>query len=144
MIPSTAPPFGMTRWVAQTRENYVSMTPYNVSDTHIHGFQGTHQPAIWMGESGQVAVIPGAGHVRSKFQERGMKFERSSEVRTPSYYRVEMDAVEGGKIIAEQSASATSTYVALRLHPDGLLQLLVWGTFALPSPTHQHLMSSSK
>ena len=24
MIPSTGPPFAMTRWVAQTRQNYVS------------------------------------------------------------------------------------------------------------------------
>jgi hypothetical protein len=39
MIPSTAPPFAMTRWVAQTRQNYVSMTPYNDTDTSIHGFQ---------------------------------------------------------------------------------------------------------
>ncbi|VDB92408.1 unnamed protein product [Peniophora sp. CBMAI 1063] len=106
MIPSTAPPFGMTRWTAQTRENYVSMTPYNVSDTHIHGFQGTHQPAIWMGESGQVVVVPGSGKVKAKFDDRGMKFERASEIRTPSYYRVEMDAVDGGQIIAEQSATS--------------------------------------
>ena len=44
----------MTRWVAQTRQNYVSMTPYNQTDTEIHGFQGTHQPAIWMGALVQV------------------------------------------------------------------------------------------
>ena len=120
------------------------MTPYNVSDTHIHGFQGTHQPAIWMGESGQVVVVPGAGHVRSKFEERGMKFKRSGEVRTPSYYRVEVDAVEGGKIVAEQSASKTYTYTKARLHSDDLLQLLAWDTYALPSPTHRHPTSSSK
>jgi hypothetical protein len=54
----------MTRWVAQTRENYVSVTPYNYTDTKIHGFQGTHQPAIWMGESAQVVVVPGAGTVQ--------------------------------------------------------------------------------
>ncbi|KZV62243.1 glycoside hydrolase family 92 protein [Peniophora sp. CONT] len=106
MIPSTAPPFAMTRWTAQTRENFVSMTPYNVSDTHIHGFQGTHQPAIWMGESGQVVVVPGAGKIRSKFDERGMAFDMESEVLTPSYYKVEMDAVEGGRIVAEQSATS--------------------------------------
>ena len=46
-----APPFAMTRWVAQTRQNFVSVTPYNQTDTRIHGFQGTHQPAIWMGVS---------------------------------------------------------------------------------------------
>ena len=97
----------MTRWVAQTRENYVSVTPYNYTDTTIHGFQGTHQPAIWMGESAQVVVVPGAGTVQSSFARRGMRFSHEDERTTPSYYRVRLDALEaGGSILAEQSASA--------------------------------------
>ncbi|KAI0059303.1 hypothetical protein BV25DRAFT_1809203 [Artomyces pyxidatus] len=106
MIPSTAPPFAMTRWVAQTRQNYVSMTPYNYTDTSIHGFQGTHQPAIWMGESAQVIVVPGAGTVRSVFEERGMSFSHDNEVLTPSYYKAELSAIEGGHITSEQSATS--------------------------------------
>ncbi|THH04399.1 hypothetical protein EW146_g10189 [Bondarzewia mesenterica] len=106
MIPSTAPPFAMTRWVAQTRENYVSMTPYNYTDMSIHGFQGTHQPAIWMGESGQVVVVPGAGQVRSVFEQRGMNFSHEGEILTPSYYKSILSAIEGGTIVAEQSASS--------------------------------------
>ena len=105
MIPSTAPPFAMTRWVAQTRQNYVSMTPYNETDTTIHGFQGTHQPAIWMGESGQATIVPGAGDVKDLFEERGMNFSRENQVLTASYYSVNMDVKEGGTIFAEQSAS---------------------------------------
>ncbi|GBE78894.1 glycoside hydrolase family 92 protein [Sparassis crispa] len=106
MIPSTAPPFAMTRWVAQTRQNYVSVTPYNYTDTEVHGFQGTHQPAIWMGESGQVVVVPGAGEVQSVFEQRGMPFSHDDEVITASYYSVQMDALEGGKILAEKSATS--------------------------------------
>lgn len=96
----------MTRWVAQTRQNYVSMTPYNETDTTIHGFQGTHQPAIWMGESGQATIVPGAGDVKDLFEERGMSFSREDEVLTASYYSADMHVKEGGKIFAEQSASA--------------------------------------
>jgi putative alpha-1,2-mannosidase len=29
MIPSVSPPFGMTRWTPQTRENFISQCPYN-------------------------------------------------------------------------------------------------------------------
>jgi putative alpha-1,2-mannosidase len=105
MIPSTAPPFAMTRWVAQMRENYVSVTPYNYTNTKIHGFQGTHQPAIWMGESAQVVVVPGAGTVENNFARRGMRFSHDDELTTLSYYRVRMDTIEGGSILAEQSAS---------------------------------------
>ncbi|KAH7888253.1 glycoside hydrolase family 92 protein [Phlebopus sp. FC_14] len=106
MIPSTAPPFAMTRWVAQTRENYVSVTPYNYTATSIHGFQGTHQPAIWMGESGQVVVSPGSGRVRLRFEDRGMRFSHDDEVVSASYYAVGMDAIEGGRILGEQSATS--------------------------------------
>ncbi|KAI0795422.1 glycoside hydrolase family 92 protein [Abortiporus biennis] len=102
MIPSTAPPFAMTRWVAQTRQNYVSCTPYNHTDTTIHGFQGTHQPAIWMGESGQVILVPGTGSPKSKFVERGLSFDHKNEVITPSYYSVELE--QG--ITVEQSATS--------------------------------------
>jgi hypothetical protein len=55
MIPSTAPPFGMTRWTPMTRENWVSRLPYHHNDTSIAGFIGTHQPAIWMVSSGYSA-----------------------------------------------------------------------------------------
>ncbi|KAJ7476835.1 glycosyl hydrolase family 92-domain-containing protein, partial [Mycena galericulata] len=107
IIPSTAPPFAMTRWVAQTHENYVSVTPYNHTATTIHGFQGTHQPAIWMGESGQVVVVPGIGdEVKSTFTDRAFVFSNSTEVITPSYYRVELEAGSGDIILAEQSATS--------------------------------------
>ncbi|KAG2093308.1 glycoside hydrolase family 92 protein [Suillus discolor] len=106
MIPSTSPPFAMTRWVAQTSENYVSVTPYNYTATSIHGFQATHQPAIWMGESGQVVISPGAGQVQPKFDNRGMSFTHENEVITASYYSVNMNAIEGGQILAEHSATS--------------------------------------
>lgn len=103
----------MTRWVAQTRQNYVSMCPYNETDTFIHGFQGTHQPAIWMGESGQAVVVPGAGDVKSVFEERGLEGRKESEVLTASYYSADMAVKEGGRILAEQSASTYFSSLSL-------------------------------
>jgi putative alpha-1,2-mannosidase len=111
MIPSTAPPFAMTRWVAQTRQNYVSVTPYNYTDTSIHGFQGTHQPAIWMGESGQAIVVPGVGKVKPLFEARGMGFTHEEEILSPSYYQVKLNPAEGGSLLAEQSASTSSNII---------------------------------
>ncbi|TFK34481.1 glycoside hydrolase family 92 protein [Crucibulum laeve] len=117
MIPSTAPPFGMTRWVAQTQVNYVSATPYNWTHNTIHGFQATRQPAIWMGESASIALVPGLvqGGVPEKvkvdFEERGMKFktdgkEEKNEVITPAYYSVELDDGNGGTVKVEQTATS--------------------------------------
>ncbi|KAI8577786.1 hypothetical protein K450DRAFT_249990 [Umbelopsis ramanniana AG] len=106
MIPSTAPPFAMTRWSAMTRINNVSTCPYRYSDTAIHGFIGTHQPAIWMGEFGQVVVAPGVGDVKTNFADRGLPFTHDQETATPYYYKVTMHAETGQTITAETTATS--------------------------------------
>ncbi|KAI0197595.1 glycoside hydrolase family 92 protein [Astrocystis sublimbata] len=94
MVPSVSVPFGMTRWTAQTRENYISTVPYSDYDVRIHGFQATHQPAIWMGEMGQVVVVPGWGEVKGRFEGRGMRFGKGGEEErsSPYVYEVRLDA----------------------------------------------------
>jgi hypothetical protein len=94
MIPSISTPFGMTRWTPQTRENFISQVPYGASDRLMHGFQATHQPAIWMGESGQVVITPGMGDVQPLFQNRGLAFRKSDERSTPYVYEVLLDAAQ--------------------------------------------------
>src|SRR5215216_7088646 len=61
MIPGVTVPFGMTHWTARTRENKISVYSYNHKDETIRGFIGTHQPAIWMGDYGQVSLMPHSG-----------------------------------------------------------------------------------
>ncbi|KAJ5953025.1 CAZyme family GH92 [Penicillium vulpinum] len=94
MIPSVSPPFGMTRWTPQTRENFISQVPYGDSDRLIHGFQATHQPAIWMGEAGQIVLTPGIGEVQPLFQNRGLQFRKKDERSTPYVYEVLVDATQ--------------------------------------------------
>ncbi|KAJ8132997.1 hypothetical protein O1611_g635 [Lasiodiplodia mahajangana] len=98
MIPSVSVPFGMTRWTAQTRENYISQVPYHDNDTFVHGFQATHQPAIWMGELGQTVTMPGWGdELRPAFEQRGLSFHKEDEVSTPYVYEVLLDADTEGE-----------------------------------------------
>ncbi|KAI0597424.1 glycoside hydrolase family 92 protein [Biscogniauxia sp. FL1348] len=93
MIPSVSVPFGMTRWTPQTRENYISQVPYHDADTFIHGFQATHQPAIWMGEIGQVVLTPGWGRdIKPAFEQRGLAFRKDDEISTPYVYEVLVNA----------------------------------------------------
>ncbi|KAH8650083.1 glycoside hydrolase family 92 protein [Xylariales sp. PMI_506] len=93
MIPSVSVPFGMTRWTPQTRENFISQCPYHDTDEYIHGFQATHQPAIWMGELGQVVLTPGwGGEVKPLFEQRGLAFQKQNEVSTPYVYEVVLNA----------------------------------------------------
>lgn len=82
----------------------VSMCPYNQTDTRVHGFIGTHQPAVWMGESGPVQVAAGLGDVVTDFDKRGMRFERKDEYASQNYYS---NVLRGkhGRVDAELSAS---------------------------------------
>jgi hypothetical protein len=74
--------------------------------TQIHGFQGTHQPAIWMGESGQVVVTPAFsnGSPKTAFEERGLDFDKSTEVSTPSYYSATLKDQNQNVVKAEMSS----------------------------------------
>lgn len=111
MIPSTAPPFAMTRWVAQTQPHFVSATPYNWTLDKVMGVVGTRQPAIWMGESAPISVSAGIGpDVVTDFEKRGLEVLKGSdgekkEVISSGYYSVELDDGHGGSLTIEQTAS---------------------------------------
>ena len=106
MIPSVASPFAMTRWTATTRLNEVSSCPYEYDGETFHGFQGTHQPAVWMGESGHVVMCPGVGSVKTTFADRGLSYSHIDEVSSPQYYKAVLSAPgesAAGSITAELS-----------------------------------------
>jgi len=131
-IPSTAPPFGMTRWVAQGQPHYVSATPYNWTLDRVMGVVGTRQPAIWMGESAPISVSAGVGsNVIVDFEERGLRVLRGDdgqkkEVVSSGYYSVELDDGHGGSVQIEQTASMLMLFViSFALHLTEL-QHRVW------------------
>ncbi|KAG6839898.1 hypothetical protein C0991_010551 [Blastosporella zonata] len=101
----------MTRWVAQTHNNFVSLTPYNWTATEVHGFQGTRQPAIWMGENGPVVVVPGFTSsdkvtLKTLFDDRGLNMRKETEKITPAYYSIVLNDGVGGGVLVEQSATS--------------------------------------
>ncbi|MFE0376708.1 GH92 family glycosyl hydrolase [Streptomyces inhibens] len=106
MIPSTAPPFGMTRWSPMTRDNHVGRAPYHLNDPKITGFIGTHQPAIWMGDSGYVVGMPGVGTVKTATSDRGLTFRHADEKASPERYTVDMNAGPGQTLKTEMTATS--------------------------------------
>ncbi|KAI5300388.1 hypothetical protein KEM55_007699, partial [Ascosphaera atra] len=115
MIPSVCPPFGMTRWSPQTRESYISQVCYMDADPRIHGFQATHQPAIWMGEFGQVVVVPGTGAVQPLFQDRGLEFLKQDEKASPYVYEVLLN----GQHTLDRDFNATAEAAGYGPDPGG-------------------------
>src|SRR6516165_8611973 len=85
-MPFVTPPFGMTDWTPQTRQNKISVTSYSYDDQAISGFIGTHQPAIWMGDYGYVTIMPQTGALRTTPDARKLPFKHSTEISRPDYY----------------------------------------------------------
>ena len=56
MMPATCVPFGSFHLVPMTRLNRVGQLSYNEADDTLLGFILTRQPAIWMGDWGEVRV----------------------------------------------------------------------------------------
>ena len=117
-MPFVTPPFGMTNWTAQTRQNRLSVVSYKYEDTVIQGFMGTHQPAIWMGDYGYVTLVPQVGELATAPEARQMSFSHEDEVARPDYYKVEMTAKGGSRLKAEMTATERCVY--MRFHfPQG-------------------------
>ena len=98
MVPGVTPPFGMTQWMPMTRKNEISRCAYHYRDAFIQGFLGSHQPAVWMGEYGQVSIMPGLGDVVVDLEKRKLPFSHADEVATPYYYAVTMNKGSKGEI----------------------------------------------
>ena len=109
-MPFVTPPFGMTDWTPQTRQNKVSGVSYKYEDTAISGFIGTHQPAIWMGDYGYVTVMPEIDGLKTNPEDRKLPFAHADEIVHPDYYSVWMNA-GGSRIRTEMTATERCAYM---------------------------------
>ena len=110
-MPFVSPPFAMTNWTPQTRQNKISITSYEYDDPAITGFIGTHQPAIWMGDYGYITLMPQVGELRTTPEARGLAFSHTDEIARPDYYAVSLRTGEGTRIRAEMTATARCAFL---------------------------------
>jgi predicted alpha-1,2-mannosidase len=110
-MPFVTPPFGMTDWTPQTRQNKVSGVSYKYEDTTISGFIGTHQPAIWMGDYGYVTLMPEIDALKTSPEDRKLPFAHTDEIVRPDYYSVWMNAGGSRRIRTEMTATERCAYL---------------------------------
>jgi predicted alpha-1,2-mannosidase len=110
-MPYVVPPFGMTSWTPQTRQNKQGGVSYKYEDTSISGFMGTHQAALWMGDYGYLTMMPEIDNLKTAPAERQLPFTHVDETVAPDYYSVSMDAGQSRKIKTEITATAHCGYL---------------------------------
>jgi predicted alpha-1,2-mannosidase len=124
-MPFVTPPFGMTDWTPQTRQNKLSVVSYKYEDTDISGFIGTHQPAIWMGDYGYVTLMPEVGTLKTSPEDRKLPFTHTDEIVRPDYYSVWMNAGGSRKIRTEMTATERCGYLRFTFPADASSSVLV-------------------
>ena len=124
-MPFVTPPFGMTDWTAQTRQNRVSTTSYKYEDTSISGFMGTHQPAIWMGDFGYVTLMPELDNLKTTPDERKLPFTHADETVRPDYYSVSLQADGARRIRTEMTATTHCGYLRFTFPTDSASIVMV-------------------
>ncbi len=110
-MPFVVPPFGMTSWTPQTRQNKQGGNSYKYEDTAISGFMGTHQPALWMSDYGYVTLMPEIDGLKITPADRKLAFAHADEIVRPDYYSVWMDAGQSRRIRTEITATARCAYL---------------------------------
>ncbi len=124
-MPFVTPPFGMTDWTPQTRQNRLSIVSYKYEDTTISGFMGTHQPAIWMGDYGYVTLMPQIGPLKTTPDDRKLAFTHADEITRPDYYSVWMTTPDHKRIRTEMTATERCAYMRFTFPAGEAARVLV-------------------
>ena len=89
-FPGSTVPNGFNFWTPVTNGNSDSWL-YQYSATTVQGFAISHQPSPWIGDYGQLQVMPMTGAVKSTPDSRKSTFSHANEVATAHYYKTQLD-----------------------------------------------------
>lgn len=87
--PTTALPFAMYTWTAQTGVNGDGWKYQFAKDT-IRGFQQAHQCSSWTNDYAVFSLMPVTGQLQTDQFKRAAKFSHADEVAKPNYYKVRL------------------------------------------------------
>ena len=86
--PAVALPHGMIQWTPQTRaDDWI----YQYDKKALQGIRGSHSPSVWMGDYGNLTVMPMVGKVVLDPKKRASRFSHAREKAGPHHYRVQLD-----------------------------------------------------
>ncbi|MDR2920446.1 MAG: GH92 family glycosyl hydrolase [Tannerella sp.] len=88
--PTTAMPYGMHTWGAQTNKNGEGFK-YMYADDKIRGFQQAHQCSPWMSDYAVYSFMPVVGELVVNQDMRASTFSHANETGKPHYYKVTFD-----------------------------------------------------
>ncbi len=89
-FPGATVPHGFNFWTPVTNGNDDGWL-YEYQATTVQGFAISHQPSPWIGDYGQLQIMPMTGPVKSTPDARKSTFSHANEVAKAHYYRTRLD-----------------------------------------------------
>jgi len=87
VYPCIGLPFAMNHWTPQTALNG-ERWQYSYNAHQITGLKETHQPSPWVGDYGQLSLLPTVGERKFLEKDRQSWFSHKTEIAAPNYYKV--------------------------------------------------------
>lgn len=130
--PTTALPFGMHTWTAQTGKNGDGWK-YQYFKTTIRGFQQAHQCSSWTTDYDVFSFMPVTGQLVVDEELRAASFSHANEIGKPNYYKVRLDngitteiaPTERGAHLRFSFPKTAASYLVLDGY-TGLSEIKIW------------------
>lgn len=126
VYPTTALPFGMHGWTAQTGKNGDGWK-YQYPATTIRGFQQAHACSPWVGDYAVFSLMPEVGELKVNEDARASIFDHKDETAHPDYYKVTF----ANKITTEMTATERGAHLRFSFPAKGPAYLVLDGYNAL-------------
>jgi predicted alpha-1,2-mannosidase len=120
--PTTAMPYGMHTWSAQTGKNGEGWK-YQYAVNKIRGFCQSHQCSPWVGDYAVYSVMPEVGSLVVNQDKRASRFSHANEVAKPYYYKVAFD----NGIVTEMAPTIRGVHFRFSYPPNGDAYLVIDG-----------------
>ncbi|GAB6121958.1 GH92 family glycosyl hydrolase [Dysgonomonas termitidis] len=120
--PTTAMPFGMHTWAAQTNRNGEGFK-YMYADNKIRGFQQAHQCSPWVSDYAVYSLMPMVGELIVNQDKRAAKFSHDNEIGNPHYYKVTFD----NGITTEMAPTTRGVHIRFSFPENGDAYLVLDG-----------------
>ncbi|MEN6451409.1 MAG: GH92 family glycosyl hydrolase [Thermoguttaceae bacterium] len=86
-LPLVGTPWGMTDWTPQTCAD-IPQWFFRYPVRQILGFRATHQPSPWVGDYGQLLLMPETGPLVLGLKDRAADYDLAASVYRPDYLRI--------------------------------------------------------
>ncbi|MEN0129193.1 MAG: GH92 family glycosyl hydrolase [Brevundimonas sp.] len=89
-FPGTTVPNGFNFWTPVTNGNADNWL-YEWNKSTVQGFAISHEPSPWIGDYGQLQIMPMTGGVKSTPDARKSSFSHANEIAQAHYYKTKLD-----------------------------------------------------